>query len=293
MQGGALNLTRAIARLETYNRGLLRSEKTVRFYNQRLGVLVRHLGDRPLETIDKDEIRSFLADLGGRCSPETVRGTAVVVRRLFSWAASEGMIKSDPLEHLRLPRPPVPDRPALTEGELRLLLDKGFSSRPTGRRFRAMFLLAVDTGLRVSELCALQAGDVDHDGIVRVRSGKGKKDRVTIAGQAALAAVAEVCASAGNLWTGSGQPISATAFRRALSRAGNRLAIKVHPHKLRRTFATLMLSNRADLFALQELMGHADISTTRRYVPRDVDRLRSVHRQAGPGDWLASRDNHL
>lgn len=292
-----MKVSACIQELEEFNRGQLRSEKTIRFYNQRLSVFSGYAGsDTHLKDIGRDQVRSFMADISDKYAPETVRATTVAVKRLFSWAQDEGIIADNPIAKLQLPRTPKVDRPALTRDEVKLILEKGFRKSKAGHRWRAMLILSVDTGLRVSELCNLKLKDIENDGSIRVRQGKGAKDRVVFAGQTALHSVKEYIdlyrhkpayRYRSYVWIGSNHtPIRPVSFRKALYYAGDRLGLKIHPHKLRRTFATMMLLNKADLFTLQELMGHSDITTTRKYIPRDIERLREVHRSASPGDML-------
>jgi len=286
-----------ILELEEYNRGQLRADKTISFYNQRLAPFSIHVGSStPIDAIGRDEVRSFMASLRDKYSPETVRATAVCIKRLFSWAKNEGIIAENPISNLTLPRTPRVDRPALTREEVNLLLNKGFRNSRAGHRWGTMLLLAIDTGLRVSELCALKLKDIKEDGRITVRRGKGSKDRVVFCGSRALQRTVNhrdnyrfkpAYRFRSYLWIGhNGSPTRPAAFRKALYFAGDRVGVKVNPHSLRRTFATMMLLNKADLFTLQELMGHADIATTRKYIPRDLDRLREVHRTASPGDML-------
>jgi site-specific recombinase XerD len=237
-----------------------------------------------------------MASLRDKYSPETVRATAVAVKRLFSWASSEGIISDNPISNLKLPRTPRIDRPVLNREEINLILEKGFRNSRAGFRWSTMLIFSIDTGLRVSELCALKLKDVKDDGRITVRQGKGASDRVVFGGQRAIQRTLEYIhqyrhkpayRSRAYIWIGhNGQPIRPVSFRKALYHAGDRVGIEISPHKLRRTFATMMLLNKADLFTLQELMGHADIATTRKYIPRDLDRLREVHRTASPGDML-------
>jgi site-specific recombinase XerD len=286
-----------ILELEEYNRGQLRADKTIKFYNQRLAPFSEHVGSGTIiSEVGRDEVRSFMASLRDKYSPETVRATAVCVKRLFSWAKDEGIIAENPISNLTLPRTPRVDRPALTREEVNLLLDKGFRNSRAGHRWGTMLLLAIDTGLRVSELCALKLKDVKDDGRITVKQGKGARDRVVFGGKRAIQRTLDYIhqyrykpayRSRSYIWIGNnGLPTRSSSFRKALYHAGDRVGIKVNPHQLRRTFATMMLTNKADLFTLQELMGHADIATTRKYIPRDLDRLREVHRTASPGDML-------
>lgn len=297
IKGQTMKLQLTIEELEEFNRGQLRSEKTIRFYNQRLATFADFVGaNTPISAVTRDDVRKFMASLRDRYSPETVKATAVAVKRLFSWAAEEGILAENPIINLKLPRTPKVDRPALTKEQVNLLLAKGFRKSQAGFRWRTMLLFAIDTGLRVSELCALKLKDVGDDGQVTVRQGKGSKDRMVFCGQRTLQRTLEYkdryrykpeYRYRSYLWIGhNGKPIQPAAFRKALYYAGDRVGIKVSPHALRRTFATMMLNNKADLFTLQELMGHADITTTRKYIPRDLDRLREVHRTASPADLL-------
>lgn len=292
-----MKLGAVILELEEYNRGQLRADKTIKFYNQRLAPFSEHVGSGTIiSEVGRDEVRSFMASLRDKYSPETVRATAVCVKRLFSWAKDEGIIAENPISDLKLPRTPRVDRPALTREEVNLILDKGFRNSRAGHRWRTMLLLAIDTGLRVSELCALKLKDVNSDGRIKVRQGKGARDRVVFGGKRAIQRTLDYIhqhrhkpayRSRSYIWIGNnGLPTRSSSFRKALYHAGDRVGIKVNPHQLRRTFATMMLLNKADLFTLQELMGHADIATTRKYIPRDLDRLREVHRTASPGDML-------
>ena len=292
MQVGAV-----ILELEEYNRGQLRADKTIKFYNQRLAPFSKHVGSTtPIEQVGRDEVRSFMASIRDKYSPETIRATAVAVKRLFSWASSEGIISDNPISNLKLPRTPRIDRPVLSREEINLILEKGFRNSRAGFRWQTMLIFSIDTGLRVSELCALKLKDVKDDGRITVRQGKGASDRVVFGGKRAIQRTLDYIhqyrhkpayRSRSYIWIGhNGQPVRPVSFRKALYHAGDRVGIEISPHKLRRTFATMMLLNKADLFTLQELMGHADIATTRKYIPRDLDRLREVHRTASPGDML-------
>lgn len=290
-----MNVTQAISALAEANRGQLRSPQTVRFYNQRLFQFGLYVGlETQLAGVTREKVRGFLASLPARYTPETVRATAIAVKRLFAWAEGEGIIQSSPIGTLPLPAAKGTQRPSLKPEEARTLLE-AFPKTRSGRRWRTMTLLAIDTGLRVSELCSLEVSDVEGNRI-QVRKGKGLKPRVVFMGNRASKAVADYLkgdrfvplpAYKAYLWTTrDGRHVRAIGFRKALVAAGDRVGVHVHPHMLRRTFATLLVRHGGDVFSLQELMGHASIQTTRRYVQQDEERLQAVHRKAGPGDLL-------
>lgn len=290
-----MQISQAIGALAAYNQGQMKSPETVQFYTRRLLQFALFVGpESELEAVQREEVREFMATLPGRYSAETARATMIAVKRLFNFCCSEGIIDASPIATLPLPSNKRTDRPALQPEQAGALL-AAFRDTKAGRKFRAMSLLAIDTGLRVSELVGLDLEDLDAERIL-VRHGKGAKPRVVFMGFRAQDAIHRYVSAdrptpvAGHeraLWlTCDGHRIRTATFRKALYGAGNRAGIHVHPHMLRRTFATLMVRHGGDVFALQELMGHAQVSTTRRYVVADEERLRLVHRKTGPGDLL-------
>jgi site-specific recombinase XerD len=290
-----MKISQAIEALAAYNQGQMKSPETVQFYTGRLVQFARFVGpDGQLEDVKREDVRAFMATLPARYTPETARGTMVAVKRLFNFACSEGIMSASPIATLPLPSNRRTERPALQPEQAGAVL-AAFRDTRAGRKFRAMSLLAIDTGLRVGELVALNLADIDAERIL-VRQGKGAKPRVVFMGFRAQEAIERYVTkdrpvpAPGHeqaLWlTSSGERIRTATYRKALYQAGDRARIHVHPHMLRRTFATLMVRHGGDVFALQELMGHASVSTTRRYVVADESRLREVHRKTGPGDLL-------
>ena len=188
----------------------------------------------------------------------------------------------------------LPD--TLTRKEVERLLAIPDQSTPQGARDRAIMELAYSSGLRVSEICSLELQDVDlENGFVRVHSGKGRKDRVVPLGAPAIEAV-DVYATAARSRlvkpnTGSalflsnrGKAISRKTvwlrIRQWARRAGLPMAVK--PHDLRHSFATHLLEGGADLRAIQEMLGHSDISTTQIYTAVEKERLWEQHARFHP-----------
>jgi len=234
-----------------------------------------------------------LKDVG--LSPSSIRRNISAVRTYFRFLLADGVVARDPSERLETPQRwrTLPD--VLTVGEIERLLAAPTLDDPLVFRDRAMLELAYGAGLRVSEWITIGVRDIMlEDKLVRV-FGKGAKERLVPIGRSAIAAVAtylresrprlERGAGKGVLFLNArGEPLSRMGawkiLRRYVERAG--ITKDVSPHTLRHSFATHLLEGGADLRAVQEMLGHADISTTQIYTHVDREYLRQVHRQYHP-----------
>ncbi len=228
-------------------------------------------------------------------STPSIRRVLAGVRTWCRFLVSEGLLLSDPTDRLELPRRSreLPD--VLTPPEVDKLLRSGDQDHPLFFRDRAMLELAYGAGLRVSEWIGLQLRDVDfQEGLVRV-FGKGGKERLVPIGRGAVTAVSiylregrpklERGQGKGNLFLNvRGAPMTRMAAWNVLRAWVTRAGIRKHvsPHTLRHSFATHLLEGGADLRAVQEMLGHADISTTQLYTHVNRDYLRTVHKQFHP-----------
>ena len=234
-----------------------------------------------------------LKDIG--LAPASIRRNISAARTYFRFLLADGIVARDPSERLETPKRwrTLPD--VLTVDEtIRLLAAPTFDD-PLAFRDRAMLELAYGAGLRVSEWITLGVRDVlMEDRLVRV-FGKGSKERLVPIGRSAIGAVATYIRELRpKLEKGSGKGVLLLNARGApLSRMGawkllrkyvERAGIdkQVSPHTLRHSFATHLLEGGADLRAVQEMLGHADISTTQIYTHVDREYLRKVHRQFHP-----------
>lgn len=234
-----------------------------------------------------------LKDLG--LSAATIRRHVSAVRTYFGFLVGGGIVQEDPSDRLESPRlgRSLPD--TLSVAEIEALLGAPSIDEPLGWRDRALLELGYGAGLRVSELCGLGLTDlVLSEGLVRVL-GKGSKERLVPIGRSVLGSVSVYLhtlrptldrgASKQRVFLNNrGQPLSRVGawgiVKRAARRAG--IAKTVTPHTLRHSFATHLLEGGADLRAVQEMLGHADLSTTQIYTHVDREYLRSVHRQYHP-----------
>jgi integrase/recombinase XerD len=236
----------------------------------------------------------------GDAASSIARGL-VTVRTFHRFCADEGRAPADPAAHVASPRRPAALPKALDEAEVTSLLDAVIGTSPVHRRDRAVLELLYGTGMRVSELCGLSLGDVDLDaGLVRVL-GKGAKERVVPVGRVARAALTEWLADGGRgamipaRWARRGDAEAVFLNQRGgrLSRQaawaivrtyGDRVGLgdRLTPHVLRHSCATHMLEHGADIRIVQELLGHASVSTTQIYTRVSPERLRSVYEAAHP-----------
>ena len=234
-----------------------------------------------------------LKDLG--LAPASIRRNVSAVRTYFRFLLGEGHLVRDPSERLESPRRWRTLPEVLSVVEVELLLAAPSLDEPLAFRDRALLELAYGAGLRVSEWITLGVRDVLlEDGLVRV-FGKGSKERLVPIGRSAIGAVAvylrelrprlERGGGRGVLLLNArGAPLTRMGawkiLRRHVEKAG--IEKRVSPHTLRHSFATHLLEGGADLRAVQEMLGHADISTTQIYTHVDREYLRSVHRQYHP-----------
>jgi integrase/recombinase XerD len=234
-----------------------------------------------------------LKDLG--LAPASIRRNVSAVRTYFKFLLGEGHLVRDPSERLETPKRWRTLPEVLGVDEVEKLLTAPSLDEPLAFRDRAMLELAYGAGLRVSEWISLGVRDVMlRDHLVRV-FGKGAKERLVPIGRKAIGATAvylrelrpslEKGEGKGILFLNSrGQPLSRMGawkiLRKYVKQAG--ITKPVSPHTLRHSFATHLLEGGADLRAVQEMLGHVDISTTQIYTHIDREYLRSVHRQFHP-----------
>jgi integrase/recombinase XerC len=273
------------------------SPHTIRAYGEDLAQFTDHLGrelgrePRP-EDADHLSIRGFLAELHRRGLARSSSARKLAgLRTFFRYLCREGRLEANPARLLATPRRDKRIPAVLDEAQVEALLAMP-GDAVSAVRGRAILELLYATGMRCAELVALDAGEVDLDArMVRVL-GKGRKERIVLFGrraQAALRAWLEcrvrlrprgdalfLNARGGRL---SDRSVRALVARRVEQAA---LARRCSPHTLRHSFATHLLTRGADLRAIQELLGHASLSTTQRYTHVDTRHLLEVYKKAHP-----------
>ena len=301
-----ITLARAIGQFESYLADERRfSPRTVLAYRNDLERFSqfweREFGEgpaakTPLSKIDTLAVRSHLASLHrAALSNRSLARHLSTLRSFFRWACREGHLERNPAKGLPSPRVPRSLPRALTLTDTESLLETEDEGHLPERE-RALFELLYATGLRVSEAAALDLEDVDLSARMLRAQGKGRKERIVPFGETAEDALRAwlpvrrelrlsssegdeplfVNARGGRLTTRS----MARVLKRRLRAAG--LPAQISPHALRHTFATHLLQSGADLRSIQELLGHASLSTTQKYTHLDAARLRDVYRRAHP-----------
>lgn len=275
------------------------SAETLRAYAADLAVfsewLAEHAPAERLEEIDTHALRRFLGARSRGAAPASAARRVASLRSFFRFLRRRGDIEVDPASVLEAPKQPVRVRAHLSVDETFALMGDGVPDSAAEARDRAMWELLYSAGLRVSELTALDCDDLDWEqGWVRV-TGKGSKVRDVPVGGPALVALQRYRARRAELQPGGGRSpalflnqrggrLTARSVRRLLRDAQLRLGAdpKVSPHGLRHTFATHLLDAGADLRSIQEMLGHASLSTTQRYTHLSTAHLMAVYDRAHP-----------
>ena len=250
-------------------------------------------GGRAPEALGAADIRRFIATLHGKGqSPRSLARILSSWRGFYEWLGRARAVASNPCAGVKAPRAARKLPEALSPDDAVRLVSFEDAS-PLGLRDRALFELAYSCGLRVSELTGLDLGAVDAaTGEVRV-TGKGAKTRIVPVGAHALAALAAWAGARAALAkpgekalfvTASGRRLGPREVQRRIKRwaAAAGIAVDVHPHMLRHSFASHVLQSSGDLRAVQEMLGHASIASTQVYTHLDFQHLAKVYDAAHP-----------
>lgn len=275
-----------------------RSPETVRAYLADLADFSRYaksLIQDDVRAVDVFHVRGFAADKYGKIKKVSVGRKLAAVRSFFRFLVREGIVPTNPAQGIRAPKKEKLLPKAMTVDEM----DRFFSRNDRMQaRDAAIFELLYSSGLRVGELTSLKAPDVDlENGWVRV-IGKGNKERYVPVGRKAVDALREYlpvrCLIEANRGPGrsngalflnaQGGPLSSRSVRRILKAYLNEAEIPrdASPHTFRHSFATHLLHGGADLRSIQEMLGHASLSTTQRYTRMDLGRLMEVYDRSHP-----------
>jgi integrase/recombinase XerD len=280
-----------------FERGL--ADRTVQAYRNDLLRLIDFLEARGVwspKRIAPGDLREYVFDLKDQgLQPSSIRRAQSSMRTYFGFLLGEGVLSEDPSERLESPRAwrRLPD--TLGRDEVERLLEAPDPDHRLYWRDRAMLETLYATGVRVSELTGLPLASLDLEEGICLVYGKGSKERLVPVGSIAVRALGRYLEDLrpmldrgkgrGYVFLNArGTPLSRMAVWRLVQESARRAGIgkRVSPHTLRHTFATHLLEGGADLVAVQELLGHADISTTQIYTHLDREYLRDVHRRCHP-----------
>lgn len=281
-----------------------RSANTLKAYANDLTAYVAWLDERGLTVpeVTEPDIEAYVAHLrtSGK-APSSVKRAIVSLRGLHRFLATESEGVADPTAELEVPKAPKGLPKALSEAEIELLLGSVTGTQPVDLRDRAILEVLYGTGIRIGELAGMSRSDLDLDaGLLRV-FGKGAKERIVPLGRHAVAALVDWHGPDGRprlepeRWARRSDEEAVFLNQRGgrLQRQGAWLAVRTRaravglddrltPHVLRHSCATHMLDHGADIRTVQELLGHASISTTQVYTLVSRERLQAVYRSAHP-----------
>ncbi len=278
------------------------SHHTVAAYRRDLREYAAFLEERGITSVEhvrRDDITAFIGSLRARgLAPSTVQRKVAAVRGFHTFLVRDGITENHPTARVPLPRKSglLPDVISIDDADR--LLSQPFPDGPVGLRDRALLELLYGCGLRASEASGLDLAEIDADGgFVRV-FGKGSKERLVPLGSIGLTALDAYVRSgrpylrpAGSVAVDGcavflstrGRRLSRQAIHTVVRACGVRVGLKgLHPHTLRHSFATHLLEGGADLRALQEMLGHSDISTTQVYTHVDRRHIREEYLSTHP-----------
>lgn len=283
------------------------SEKTIEAYGRDIIRYLTWLDERgvaSIDEVDRELVTAYLSHLNDCAYAATslARMTSAL-KSFYRFCVRESLATQDPTAKLRLPKTPEKLPEVLSIEQVTSLLDQSFPPTPAGHRDKAMLEVFYGCGLRVAELVGLnRAAVLADEGYLRV-TGKGNKQRVVPISGSALQSLIEYLRSSRELLhsrrvasppdgiavflNSRGARISRQGVFNIVEHYGRLVGIdRLHPHTLRHTFATHLLEGGADLRAIQEMLGHADISTTQIYTHVDRSHLREEYLTTHPRAYL-------
>ena len=249
-----------------------------------------------LEEVDRHVLRAYLGALAKVCRKSSIGRKLAALKGFFRYLIRERRISKDPLSGLAAPKQEKPLPVFLSVDDVFRLLGGVPAAGSLEIRDRAILEVLYSTGIRVSELVGLDWEDIDFRlGILKVL-GKGSKERIVPVGEVALQALRDYGAEQGKKGSRAARGETPVFLNRLGGRITTRsvarivekylratgIAVRIGPHGLRHTFATHLLNSGADLRAIQELLGHASLSTTQRYTHVNLDQLTAVYDRAHP-----------
>ena len=281
-------------------RGYLKDLEEFEGFLKSLGMSLSPTGKIEMEKVDRMAIRKYLSFLHRKIKKSSIARKLSTLRSFFKYLVREQLASSNPAKIVSTPKVEKPLPTTLTVDEVFRLIDspenrsgKLLSNAPRARksRDRAILELLYSSGLRVGELVGLNLNHLDLDlGIVKVM-GKGRKERIVPVGEKAVDALKAFLEERGVIrgeaplfLNPRGGRLTARSVGRLIKKYTRRSGIfrKVSPHSLRHTFATHLLDAGADIREIQEMLGHASLSTTQRYIHLSMGKLMEVYDKAHP-----------
>ncbi len=258
--------------------------------------------DLDMDAIDALVIREYLGSLFGRFERSTIARKLSAIRSFFLFLEKRGIIRANPAGDVATPKLEKYIPVYLPVDDVFRLLERPDRKKPLGLRDLAILEVLYSCGIRVSELEALDISSVDFEGRLVTVIGKGNRERIVPIGRIALKAVRDYLEATRYLRKGNGYDsrqaplfinfrggrLSGRSVARIIKRYATESGLnpEISPHSMRHTFATHLLDGGADLRSVQELLGHASLSSTQKYTHVSLDRLMEVYDKAHPRSKL-------
>jgi len=315
------SLSQCIDYYEVCNRAEDKSPKTVAWYSANLRSFYNYLKSRHLpDTIAKVDIkilRQYVLYLLKKnkyqehpitpekkepLTPSSVHGHVRTIRAFFSWLVIEGLIETNPAKDLKPPKVYQKVISTLSDDEIRVILAVFTPVNSSNARNQTIFMLMLDTGVRMGELINLKMEDIHmNEGLLKV-IGKGKKERIVPMGSNAQRSLQRYLfryrpkpysTNIENVFLSvSGKPLTENSVKLIFSRLAKRSGVaRLHAHLCRHTFATRFLINGGDVFTLQQILGHSTLEMVRHYVNLASNHVVIQHQKFSPLDRLNLRRN--
>lgn len=271
------------------------SNHTILNYKLDLYDFKKFLEDKPIENVDYLILRKFLLYLKeSNLTNRTISRKLSCLRSFYKFLFREGLIKNNPVLMLSTPKQDKMLPIFLTEDEVTKLIEAPNDDTVLGLRDRAILETLYSTGMRVSELVSLNIDNIDFIGGTVKVMGKGKKERLLPIGDRAIGAINKYLSQRNSgkkrvdsrilFLNKNNKRITDRGIRKIVNKYINKVTLKsgISPHTLRHSFATHLLNRGADLRSVQELLGHANLSTTQIYTHLTTDKLKSIYDKAHP-----------
>lgn len=286
-----MRLSEAIEQLAIATQADGRRPRTVQSYREKLGHLVRFLGDVPIEVISIADLRGYMAHLWDRdLSPFTIKGRARALKRLWNFAQAEGIVEDNPAQRIKVPRPRRTVPKGIETDDFLALLETTQEGTPIDLRDRAIIMFLFDTGCRAGGLCGLEVDHLGLDAMLATVTEKGGRARFvpfTELTREALQKWLDVRPSDRGLWVFVGLAshskgaLTPNSLYQMLAYRAAKAGCKgpVNPHAFRHAFARNYLMREGDLATLAKLLGNSIEIVAEYYAIFSIGELQKKHRQ--------------
>ena len=269
-----LLLSRAVEGFLLACRARRLSVHTLTDYTRTMKKFQVHVGDTPINSITTTQVSAFLA--AQPFSAKTVLNYHIGLAALWTWCIREGYTDKHIIRLVEKPRPQRIVVQPFSEAEVRAMMT---GVRRNADRDRCVILLLVDTGLRASELCGLERGDIDLVARRIKVLGKGNKERMLPFSPRTASAIFKYLSDVDG---GRPFPFTRTSLAHLIKQIGKRVGVEAHPHRFRHTFAVTYLRSGGDPYTLQEILGHTTMEMVKLYLSLAQIDIDAAHKKASP-----------